>query len=71
MTLVIVFQFTFLWLYQIHSLMVIYLTILLFLKFYGSISNFTKNKNEHKSFLIHQIVFSEYIPTSELVGSNV
>ena len=64
---------------SIHFLMVIsnsfpdhtLFNVLLFLKFYGSISNFTKNKNEHKSFLIYQIVFLEYIPTSEFVGSNV
>lgn len=39
--------------------------------YYDSINNVTKNKNEHKSFLISQNVFLEYIPTSELAGSNV
>ena len=39
--------------------------------YYDSINNITKNKNEPKLFLISQIVFLEYILTSEFVGSNV
>lgn len=72
-----------LWLYSIcstHFLMVILSSVTDYNLFncisiaeyyYDSINNITKNKNEHKLFLISQIVFLEYILTSEFVGSNV